>query len=218
MSIYRKIYYNLCESRKTNITFYGHKSGFHRHHIIPVHDGGLDVEDNITYLTVREHQIAHFLLWKINKNPNDLRSMHMLGAKLTPQQRRITGIFCRDNNIGFHRASEEQKRIWRYKGLTTQKRNYEEQGEMNSYYYWAYTKEGRKRLASMGGKSGAKSQMKNKIGIHDPENFKKHAILGGKAIKGMICVTNGTHRTRIHPEKLEEYLAKGYRKGFTLFS
>lgn len=218
MSIYRKIYYNLCESRKSNITLYRPQSGLHRHHIIPIHDGGLDIEDNVTYLTVREHQIAHFLLWKINKNPNDLRSMKMLGARLTTLQRRITGIYCRDNEIGFHKASNEQKEIWRKRGLETQKKNYEIHNDKNNFYYWAHSPEARKDLVSMGGKAGAKSQIKNKIGIHDPQNFKKYAILGGKAMKGMICVTNGTHRTRIRPEKLEEYLAKGYIRGFTLFS
>lgn len=70
----------------------------------------------------------------------------------------------------------------------------------------------------MGGAAGAKRQIENKIGIHDPANFQKNAILGGKAIKGMICVTNGAHRTRIRPEKLNEYLSNGYRRGFTLFS
>ena len=70
-------------------TIYGPKSGIHKHHIIPKHRGGKDTVDNFTYLTVREHIIAHFLLWKIHGSPNDLRSMHMLGANLTPKQRKI---------------------------------------------------------------------------------------------------------------------------------
>jgi len=69
-----------------------------------------------------------------------------------------------------------------------------------------------KKYAAIGGAAGSKSQIKNKIGIHDPANFKKNAILGGKATKGMICVTNGTHRTRIRPEKLNEYLSNLKRK------
>ena len=35
MSIYAKIYDNLCESRKTRISEYGAHSGIHRHHIVP---------------------------------------------------------------------------------------------------------------------------------------------------------------------------------------
>jgi len=56
------------------------------------------------------------------------------------------------------------------------------------------------------------------MNIHDPANFQKYASLGGKALKGMICVTNGVHRTRIRPDKLQEYISNGYRKGFTVSS
>jgi hypothetical protein len=38
------------------------------HHIIPKSMGGSDESDNITYLTAREHYLAHFLLWKIHNN------------------------------------------------------------------------------------------------------------------------------------------------------
>lgn len=211
MSMYKTIYYNLCESRKQVAEQYCPGSGLHKHHIIPKHSGGSDDENNFTYLTVREHIIAHFLLWKIHKNPNDLRSMKMLGANLSVSYRSKIGIYCRDNNIGFHGASKEQKQEWRNRGLESQK------SISNSFYYWS-TSEGRQKRAAMGGEKGSKSQIKNKIGIHNPENFKKNAILGGKAIKGMICVTNGKHRTRIRLERLDEYISMGYVRGFTLFS
>jgi hypothetical protein len=103
--------------------------------------------------------------------------------------------------------------MWAKNGLESQRKS----NEKNTFFYWS-TEEGRKHRSSLGGKNGSQSQIKNKIGIHDPENYKKHAILGGKAIKGMICVTNGKHRTRIRPEKLDEFLSKGYIKGFKLFS
>jgi hypothetical protein len=78
--MYSKIYHNLCEQSKKRNLEYKQGSGLHRHRILPGHSGGLYDENNITYLTVREHIIAHFLLWKIHKNPNDLRSMNMLGG------------------------------------------------------------------------------------------------------------------------------------------
>jgi hypothetical protein len=46
-------------------------SGLERHHIIPKHIGGTNDETNYTYLTRREHIVAHFLLWKIHKNNGD---------------------------------------------------------------------------------------------------------------------------------------------------
>jgi hypothetical protein len=39
------------------------KKGYHRHHIIPKHQGGSDDDDNIEYLTPSEHSQAHYELW-----------------------------------------------------------------------------------------------------------------------------------------------------------
>lgn len=211
MGIYSQIYYRLCESKKQSKEHHVPGSGLHKHHIIPKHAGGSDEEDNFTYLSVREHIIAHFLLWKIHGNANDLRAMKMLGVKLSVEYRKKIGEYCRDNKIGIFGASDDQREEWRLMGWETQK------SQSNSFYYWS-TEEGRKKRASMGGEKGSKSQIQNKVGIHNPDNFIKNATLGGKAIKGMICVTNGSHRTRIRPEKLDEYLTMGYVKGFTLSS
>lgn len=143
MSIYSTLYTSICQSGLLQKENYLPLSGLHKHHIVPKHAGGLDTEENYTYLTVREHIAVHFLLWKINKNPNDLRAMKMLGAKITPQQRKITGEYCRDNNIGIFGADKKIRRKW--------------------------------------SQNGAKTQIENKISIHNPENFQHNASLGGKA-------------------------------------
>jgi hypothetical protein len=174
------IYNNLCCSRSQLKNLWVKGSNIHRHHIIPKHQGGLDEETNYTYLSVREHIIAHYLLWKIYKKPNDLRAMHMLGCNLTSEQRKTIGFWCKDNNIGIFDPTKNFKSEW--------------------------------------SKRGVKTQIDKKIGIHNPDNFKKNASFGGKALKNMVCVTNGKHRTRIHPERLEEFLSNGYIKGFVLFS
>lgn len=206
------IYRTLCESKKHLSEQWKPFSGLHRHHITPKHSGGLDIESNYTYLTVREHIIAHYLLWRIYKNPNDLRSMKMLGANLTSNQRRKVGLFCKENKIGMfsdYYINDKKLQSERCKkSANTQK----------ELQIGTFDPEVRKEIASKGGKIGGSKQKQLKQGIHDPANFKKYASLGGKAIKGMICVTNGAHRTRIRPEKLDEYLAMGYVKGFTLSS
>jgi hypothetical protein len=212
MNIYHRIYSNIISRNVNQKELWENKeNGLHRHHIVPKHMGGEDTEDNYTYLTVREHQIAHYLLWKIHRKVNDLRSMHMIGARLTPYQRHLTGKWCVENKIGFfsdeYQNSDVAKKS-RLKGVRKQIENKIGIHDPANF----------KEYAAIGGAAGSKSQIENKIGIHDPASFKKNAILGGKAIKGMICVTNGTHRTRIRPEKLNEYLSNGYRKGFTLFS
>jgi hypothetical protein len=172
--------------------------------------GGTDDDENFTYLTPREHVIAHFLLWKVYKNPNDLRSMHMLGAELSVEQRRVVGIFCRDNQIGFFSAEKEDRDAWRARGIESQKNS----GSENSFYFWS-TEKGRKKRAAMGGKAGSRTQIENKTSIFDPAVQRKAAVLGGKAMKGMIGVSKGSHRTKIKPEKLELFLEQGYKRGWS---
>jgi hypothetical protein len=172
----KSIYITLCESRKDRQCEYKPGSGLHRHHIVPTHSGGTDDPENITYLTVREHIIAHYLLWRINKNPNDLRSMHMLGAKLTPLQRKATGEFCRDNKLGFHGATPKQKCEWRKRGIETQKLS----GDTNSFYWWS-TPEGRRKRASMGGKATQQSGNAWNLSKASRDYRKQMATLGAKA-------------------------------------
>jgi hypothetical protein len=74
MSIYSILYYNIISRGVYKKDLWEKKSNqLHRHHILPKHSGGLDKESNYSYLTIREHIAAHFLLWKIHKNPNDLK-------------------------------------------------------------------------------------------------------------------------------------------------
>ena len=37
----------------------------HKHHIVPRHMGGTNDPDNLVELTVEDHAIAHFVLWKM---------------------------------------------------------------------------------------------------------------------------------------------------------
>jgi hypothetical protein len=206
--MYKEIYDNLC----INNTIKRVNLHLHEHHILPKHSGGKNNIDNYTYLTPREHQLAHFLLWKIYHNVNDLRSMKMLGARLTLLQRRQIGWFCRDNEIGFF--SKEYK----LNNLKQTKRCKKSANTQKEKQLGTFEPEFRKKWASNAGKIGGTVQKLNNQGIHDPLNFKRNASFGGKALSGFICVTNGTHRTRVKPETLNSYLDKGYVKGFTLFS
>lgn len=210
---YLPVYITLCASRRQLKELYGTGSGLHRHHIIPKHSGGADTDDNFTYLTPREHIIAHFLLWKICNSPNDLRSMHMLGAKLSVEYRRIVGMFCRDNKLGIHGASSDERRVWQNRGRQTQK----ESGDTNSFYFWS-TKEGRKKRAAMGGHVGGKKQAALGLGIHNPEVRERACSLGGKSHIGKVWVHRGDKRTRIQQSVLDEYLTNGWTRGTGLVS
>jgi len=172
--------------------------------------GGTDEDCNLTYLNVREHIIAHYLLWKIYKNPNDLRSMKMLGANLSPYQRKITGEFCRDNQIGIFSIPIEERREWNIKGIETQKRDYLNNKTKN-FYYWS-TEEGRKERASLGGKKRASKEFSYWA---SNEGRKKRASLGGKSHKGKrVMHLPGTKGwKRIPPEEVNIKINEGWKFG-----
>jgi hypothetical protein len=86
MSIYTSIYDNLVTSRKhLKEQWEPVGSGLERHRIIPRHAGGTYIDSNCTYLTRREHIIAHWLLWKIHGRVGDNNAWRgMKGFPLNP--------------------------------------------------------------------------------------------------------------------------------------
>lgn len=208
--MFSQIYYNLCESSKSKYNNYKKYSGLHEHHIFPKHMGGDNSEENLTYLNIREHIIAHYLLWKIYKNPNDLRSMKMLGANMSPKHRKVIGEFCRDNQIGFFSTPIEERKDWILKGLETQKQEYLINNTKN-FYYWS-TEEGRKERASLGGKQRASTEFNYWA---SNEGRKTRASLGGKAHKGKkVMHLPGTKDwKRILPEEVSNKLNEGWKFG-----
>jgi hypothetical protein len=75
-------------------------SGLERHHIVPRHAGGLDEEINFTYLTHREHIIAHWLLWKIHRVNGDYVAW-----------KNMKGIKCYPSRLGTSQSEETCKKI-----------------------------------------------------------------------------------------------------------
>lgn len=173
--------------------------------------GGKDEDSNYTYLTPRKHQIAHYLLWRIYRDPNDLRAMKMLGAKLTPLQRKITGEYCRDNHIGFFNPKyKDVAKQWRMKGSSTQIKN----------KIGIHNPDNLSKYASLGGKAGTKSQIENRVGIHtlNKEKRSEWASLGGKIHKGKKCMYKPGDSTfkRVQQKDINNYLSNGYIFGSPL--
>ena len=76
---YTNAYKFLCESNKhLKEQWKPIGSGLTRHRIIPGHQDGTYDDDNCTYLTLREHYIAHWLLWKINGLTEDRYAYRMM--------------------------------------------------------------------------------------------------------------------------------------------
>lgn len=194
MKFYTHLYHNLCTRGNANKEQYRSGSGIHAHHIIPRHMGGFDISSNYTFLTIREHVIAHYLLWKIYHIPNDLRAMYMLGANLSPTFRKITGEFCRDNNLGIHAADSKQKAEW---GMKSYNKNLQNQ---TAFAYWS-SPEGRKERASMGGKASLVSGNNKEFAYWmSPEGRSKRAQLGA-AVSAKKPATNGTITKKFHTDE-----------------
>jgi hypothetical protein len=126
--MYQTIYHNICERGCQRKKQYTKHSGLHKHHIKPKHSGGKDDDNNFTYLTEREHIIAHYLLWKINHNENDIWAAQFLKAKsFIPKEIRkkqaskggkIGGKKQAELGLGFHqyKNNPELHRKWASSG------------------------------------------------------------------------------------------------------
>jgi hypothetical protein len=204
--MFETIYTKICTEGKSKKSKWVPGSGLHRHHILPLHHGGMNSEENFTYLTVRAHRVAHYLLWRIHRKVNDLRAMHMLGANLTPGQRVTVGKWCRDNKIGFFadRWSAEEKYQWVRKGISAQIKN----------GVGIFDPQKRPEYASLGGKKGSRSQIKDGIAIFDCEKRPYYAHLGGISHRGKFWIHNKKGEvSRCSPEDLESKLQGGWEKG-----
>ena len=101
MSIYKEIYDNLVESKKElQEEWKPVGSGLERHRILPGHQGGTYEESNCAYLTHREHIIAHWLLWKINRLDGDWVSW-----------RNMKGIKCYPSFLGKSHSEETKRKM-----------------------------------------------------------------------------------------------------------
>ena len=76
---YQWHYDQLIITRKSRIKEDG--AYYERHHIIPRSMRGDDSEENLIFLTAREHFIAHWLLWRIHRNRQMAYAFRMMCNK-----------------------------------------------------------------------------------------------------------------------------------------
>lgn len=84
---YQKIYENFMKNKK--FREYDPKIVYEQHHILPKSLGGLDHPSNLIYLTIREHYIAHLLLYKIYKNEATMWALQWFVDSMSPAIKRI---------------------------------------------------------------------------------------------------------------------------------
>jgi hypothetical protein len=162
---YLKHYNNLMNSRLLlKIDRYTkRKNGeyFEGHHIIPKYKGGTGTSsqglknNNIVYLTAREHFIAHWLLWLINKDRQSALAFHKMLSCNKNQNRIISSygyeearLAYRLTNIG-NKFGIGSKRIY-----TDKQREHHSKimkgmwsGEKNPFYNKKHTIESKKKMS-----------------------------------------------------------------------
>ena len=191
MSIYTSAYNIIVERGRQRKNEYGPGSGLHCHHIIPKHSGGTDLDENYTYLTVNEHILAHWLLYKIYGKIQDLRSKKMLGGKLSVTDRRKIGIWCYENGIGFHKHSSEKRAELARNSWARDKERLLQYGFHNA------PKHKKIEWASKAGKaSHAAGGTSSRFDNMPPEKLIEIAKKGS-AIAGKVPVTDGTKTIKL---------------------
>ena len=103
-----KRYDRFIESRKHRVLPEGVYT--ERHHILPRCQGGNNNNENLIVLTAREHYIAHKMLYRENKECNELvYAFHMMCSMKTNHQQRDYKITSRDFELSRIALSESMK-------------------------------------------------------------------------------------------------------------
>lgn len=98
----------------------------HKHRIIPGYQGGTYHKKNVVYLTVKEHRIIHYIMWRLHNHIYDLLAYKRLGGKhrleITPEFRAIHKEYSsRGGNTNV--KTGHLKKISRLGGLAQGKKN-----------------------------------------------------------------------------------------------
>jgi hypothetical protein len=134
MSIYTAIHNNLINSRKhLKEEWKPVGSGLERHHIKPRHIGGLDEETNYTYLTHREHIIAHWLLWKLYGRSEDRIAYLVMNG--------------RDIKVGYHSEETRRKMSEAKKGTYIPWNKGKKTGDLCSRKGFKFSEESKKKMS-----------------------------------------------------------------------
>lgn len=99
---YTKIYTDLIISRKNRIL--EEHEYYETHHILPLSMGGKNNEDNLVKLTLREHLLSHWLLWRIHRDSSTGFAFSRISKRVISIMK-IVKINC-SNKIVHKEASE----------------------------------------------------------------------------------------------------------------
>jgi len=161
---YKKHYDNLMRTRLL-LKKERHKSKkegfyFEGHHIVPKSKGGSGLStrglhnDNIVYLTAREHFLAHWLLWRIDRDRSSSLAFHKMLSCNKHQKRNISSRMYEEARLSFsetNKGNKFGKGISRKASIETKlkisKNHANVNGEKNPFYGKNHTIEARLKMS-----------------------------------------------------------------------
>jgi len=112
---------------------------YERHHILPKKLGGTDDESNLIHLTIREHFIAHWLLWRIYRNRETAFSFYIMSNRYKNRSSRaFSEAKIARRQIGFSMETRE-KMSKRKKEYYSSNEHYKTIGSRNGIVYRSLT-------------------------------------------------------------------------------
>jgi len=166
---YLKHYNNLMSSRLL-LKLERHKKRkngeyFEGHHIIPKSKGGTGISskglnnNNIVYLTAREHFLAHWLLWKTYRDRSSALSFHKMLSCNQNQKRIVSSTAYEEARLAFSETNKGNQYGKLAKGKKISDKQKAEisnfmrgrwKGEKNPFYGKRHSEETRKILSEKG--------------------------------------------------------------------
>ena len=174
---------NLMNTRKTRIR--EADAYYEKHHIIPRSMGGSDTDDNLVYLTAKEHFLAHLLLtkitegkdkakmlyaWNLMKNTNEYKKH--ITSRLYSVLREEHAVVVREAQTGKTLSKETKRKMSESRvGKTASKETKRKmsealKGEKNHNYGKTLSKETKRKISEARKKYWAERKESDKQNAH----------------------------------------------------
>jgi len=172
---------------------------YQRHHIVPRHAGGDNSNENLVYLSFKEHYVVHGLLWKIFKSEHDLHAHNIMKGIKTDEAHKFFCVLGGKIQGKRNAESGHMIKIKTKESMTKAGKAAAEKNRIRGVGAF-YNKEAHAKAAALGGKAQG---IKNAASGH----LKTISALS-KRNTGQFWITNG-----IESKMTFGTIPTGWRKG-----
>lgn len=145
-----------------------YRKGFHIHHITPKHMGGLNNEENLIYLTVKEHAEWHYELWCYYGYWQDYVAWKSLSGQIDLDEiRRLKASL----------ANKGKKQSDKTKKLRSEQEIGKHKGVLNHFYGKTHSEETRKIIKEKRAKQVITEETKQKMSDAHKKRYKENPLL-----------------------------------------